>query len=55
MPGVPVVTANVSVPDGGDNVFATLQQSSINSSGFSVYFSAPISASGYFLSYIAIS
>jgi hypothetical protein len=55
MPGVPVVTVNVSVPDDGDNIFATLKQSAINASGFSVYFSGPIPGSGYFLSYIAIS
>lgn len=55
MPGVPVVTANVSAPDGGDALFATLQQSTISSSGFTVNFQGPIAGAGYFLSYIAIS
>lgn len=54
MPGTPVIAANISAPDGGDSIFPTLQQSTISSSGFTALF-APISGSGYFLSYIAIS
>jgi len=55
MAGTPVVTANVSAPDGGDALFATLQQSTISASGFTVNFQGPIPGAGYFLSYIAIS
>lgn len=55
MPGTPVVVVSMAVPDGGDNIFATVQQSTVSSTGFSVYFSGPISGADYFLSYIALS
>lgn len=54
MTGTPTVVAVVVTPDGGDQIFCTVTESSISASGFSAVLSGPAPGSGYKLSYIAI-
>jgi len=44
----------VTKPDGGDNLFATVRESTITASGFTADLSAPASTSGYKLWFIAV-
>jgi hypothetical protein len=44
----------VTKPDGGDNLFATVRESTITASGFAADLSAPASSSGYKLWFIAV-
>jgi hypothetical protein len=45
------IVVSVSKPDDGYNIFATVIQSSITSSGFTVKLSAPVPDIGYYLTY----
>jgi hypothetical protein len=46
------VVVTVTKPSGGDQIFATVDESTITANGFTAYLSAPVPASGYSLSYI---
>jgi hypothetical protein len=46
------VVVSVSMPAGGDNLFATVDVSSITSDGFTAYLSSECPAAGYALQYI---
>ena len=45
------IMVSVSKPSGGDNIFATVDESTITADGFTAYLSAPTPASGYTLVY----
>jgi hypothetical protein len=47
------IVVSVWKPNGGDNLFATVRQSSITDTGFIVDLQAP-AGSGYFLSYVVV-
>lgn len=44
----------VSVPDGGVAITVTLKRSSVSTTGFTAYLSAPVPASGYYLGWSAL-
>lgn len=46
------VVVTVTMPAGGDHIFATVDESTITMNGFTAHLSAPTPASGYSLSYI---
>lgn len=50
----PKVTAVVSKPSGGDQVFATIDEATITVNGFTAYLSADAPAAGYKLHWIAL-
>ncbi|HEX5177106.1 MAG TPA: hypothetical protein VFV83_08760 [Chthoniobacteraceae bacterium] len=50
----PVVTATVGKPAGGDNIWATVDQESITTDGFTAYLSGPTPAEDYFLNWTAV-
>lgn len=54
MTGTPYVVATVYHPSGGDQIFATIQEDSITSSGFSAKLSGPVPSGDYKLGYVAI-
>ena len=47
------VIVSVSMPSGGNNIFATVDASTISADGFTVHVSSAPSVSGYLLSYLA--
>lgn len=51
---VPIVTASVGKPSGGDNLWATVDQSTVTINGFTAYLSAPAPAGTYKLNWLAI-
>lgn len=51
---VPVVTATVAKPGGGDNVWATVRADLTTVDGFTVEFSGAVSSSGYYLNWAAM-
>lgn len=44
----------VTKPDGGDNLFATVRDSTITADGFTADLSAPASSAGYVLVYVVV-
>jgi len=48
------ITVSVLKPNGGDNLFATIRDSTISSTGFTVDLSAPTSGTGYSLVYVVV-
>lgn len=49
-----VAVATVACPSGGDNIFATVDDSTVSETGFTAKLSAPVPATGYKLHYQAV-